>query len=68
MANALGIAFDLTGPWSSSPVPHHHTFAIMWFSMIIGALSTLLVIPALLPREGVAEPDGTPADIPSREM
>lgn len=67
MANALGIAFGLTGLWFSPLVPHHHISAIMWFSMIIGALSTLLVIPALLPAEGVADPDDIRGGIPNRE-
>ena len=36
--------------------PHHHISGIMWVSMTVAALSALLVIPALLPREGVELP------------
>lgn len=67
VANALGIAVGLTGLWFSPLVPHHHISAIMWFSMVIGALTTLLVIPALLPREGVIGLEGTPRVLHNRQ-
>jgi predicted RND superfamily exporter protein len=54
VANALGIAIGLTGLWFSPLQPHHHISLIMWFSMIVAALTALIIIPALLPRDAVA--------------
>jgi predicted RND superfamily exporter protein len=54
-ANALGIAIALTALWLSPLRPHHQISAIMWVSMTVAALGALLVIPALLPREGVVD-------------
>lgn len=55
-ANALGIALALTALWLS-PLRHHHQISvIMWVSMTVAALSALVVIPALLPREGTEVP------------
>jgi predicted RND superfamily exporter protein len=56
-ANALGIAIALTALLFSPLRPHHHISGIMWVSMTVAALSALLVIPALLPREGVEPAD-----------
>jgi predicted RND superfamily exporter protein len=53
MANALGIAIALTALLLSPLRPHHHISGIMWVSMIVAALGALLVIPALMPKEGV---------------
>ena len=53
MANALGIAIALTALLFSPLRPHHHISGIMWVSMIVAALGALLVIPALMPKEGV---------------
>ena len=53
-ANALGIAIALTALLFSPLRPHHHISGIMWVSMTVAALGALVVIPALLPREGVA--------------
>ena len=55
VANALGIAIALTALLLSPLRPHHHLSGIMWVSMTVAALGALLVIPALLPREGIAE-------------
>ncbi len=56
VANALGVAIGLTALWLSPLRPHHHISGIMWVSMSVAALSALVVIPALLPRQGVTEP------------
>ncbi len=53
VANAVGIALALTALLISPLRPHHHISGIMWVSMTVAALGALLVIPALLPREGV---------------
>ncbi len=55
VANALGIAIGLTGLWLSPLQPHHHISLIMWFSMVVAALAALIIIPALLPRDAVAD-------------
>lgn len=57
IANALGIAIAMTALLLSPLRPHHHISGIMWVSMSVAALSALVIIPALLPREGVIEPD-----------
>ena len=54
IANALGIAVELTGLWLSPFRIHPHISMIMWVSMTTAALTALVIIPALLPREGVA--------------
>lgn len=54
-ANALGIALALTALMVSPLRPHHHISGIMWVAMTVSALGAMVVIPALLPREGVAE-------------
>ena len=53
VANALGIALGLTALLLSPFRPHHHIAGIMWVSMTVAALSALLIIPALLSREGI---------------
>ena len=55
VANALGIAVAMTALLLSPLRPHHHISGIMWISMTVAALSALLVIPALLPRDGLVE-------------
>ena len=55
VANALGIAVALTALWLSPLLIHSQVSSIMWVAMITAALTALVVIPALLPREGVAE-------------
>ncbi len=57
VANALGIAIALTALWLSPLKPHSQISMIMWVSMITAALSTLLIIPALMPREAVQQPE-----------
>lgn len=54
VANALGIAIGLTGLWLSPFAIHGNISMVMWVSMSTAALTALVVIPALLPREGVA--------------
>jgi uncharacterized protein len=58
LANALGIAIALTALLLSPLRTHHHISGIMWVSMTVAALGALVVIPALLPREGVEGPAG----------
>ena len=55
IANALGIAVALTALWLSPFRIHPHISMIMWVSMTTAALTALVIIPALLPRDGVAE-------------
>ena len=57
IANALGIAVALTALWLSPFRIHPHISMIMWVSMTTAALTALVIIPALLPRAGVLEPD-----------
>ena len=56
VANALGIAIALSALLLSPLRPHNHISGIMWVSMTVAALGALLVIPALLPREGIEAP------------
>ncbi len=56
VANALGIALALSALWLSPLAVHPQISMIMWVSMTTAALAALLVIPALLPREGVLGP------------
>lgn len=53
VANALGIAVALTALWLSPLLVHSQVSSIMWVSMITAALTALVVLPALLPRDGV---------------
>ncbi len=55
VANALGIAVALSALWLSPLLVHSQVSAIMWVAMTTAALTSLMVIPALLPREGVEE-------------
>jgi len=55
IANALGIAVALTALWLSPFRIHPHISMIMWVSMTTAALTALVIIPALLPRDGVRE-------------
>ncbi len=55
VANALGIALALSALWLSPLAIHPQVSMIMWVAMTTAAVTALVVIPALLPREGVAE-------------
>jgi predicted RND superfamily exporter protein len=57
VANAVGIAVALSALWLSPLKVHLQVSMIMWVAMITAAATTLLVIPALLPRSGVEGPD-----------
>jgi len=61
VANALGIAVALTALWLSPLKVHGQVSMIMWVSMTTAALTTLVVIPALLPRDAVATGINEPA-------
>jgi uncharacterized protein len=52
MANALGIAIGMTALWLSPFGVHPQISMIMWVSMTTAALTSILVISALSPREG----------------
>ncbi|GAB4277551.1 MAG: RND family transporter [Coriobacteriia bacterium] len=55
LANALGIAIGLTGLWLSPFNIHGYISMIMWVSMTTAAVTTLLVVSALSPRDGLVE-------------
>ena len=55
VANALGIAVALSALWLSPLAIHPQVSMIMWVAMLTGALTALVVIPALLPRDEGAE-------------
>lgn len=58
VANGLGIAVALTALWLSPLKIHSQVSMIMWVAMITAALTAIVVVPALLPREGVdAQPE-----------
>ena len=56
VANALGIAVGLSALWISPLKIHTQLSMIMWVAMIVAAVTSLIVIPALLPRRGVVSP------------
>ncbi|MDJ0952674.1 MAG: MMPL family transporter [Acidimicrobiia bacterium] len=56
VANALGISLALTALWLSPLAVHPQVSMIMWVAMTTAAITALVVIPALLPREGVRAP------------
>ena len=53
IANALGIAIALTALWLSPLLIHQQVSMIMWVGMVTAGVTSLVVIPALLPRDGV---------------
>ena len=53
IANALGIAIALTALWLSPLLIHQQVSMIMWVGMVTAGVTSLVVIPALLPKEGV---------------
>ena len=61
VANALGIAVALSALWLSPLAIHPQVSQIMWVAMLTAAATALLLIPAFLPRDGVAEPADDPA-------
>ncbi|MEA2002411.1 MAG: MMPL family transporter [Actinomycetota bacterium] len=66
VANALGIAIALSALWLSPLKIHPQISMIMWVAMSTAAITALVVIPALLPREGVARvPQAVPISPPS---
>ena len=63
IANAVGIAVALSALWLSPLKIHTQVSMIMWVAMITAAATTLIVIPALLPREGVDDPAEIPESV-----
>lgn len=61
VANALGIAIALSALWLSPLKIHNQVSMIMWVAMGTAAATSLIVIPAMLPRAGV-EPEPEPAE------
>jgi predicted RND superfamily exporter protein len=55
VANGLGIAIALSALWLSPLKIHSQVSMIMWVAMTTAALTAIVVIPALLERDGVAE-------------
>ncbi len=53
VANGLGIAVALTALWLSPLKIHSQVSMIMWVAMITAALTAIVVISALLPRDGL---------------
>ena len=61
VANALGIAIALSALWLSPLKIHAQLSQIMWVAMVTAGVTSLVVVPALLPREGVrASQEATP--------
>lgn len=54
-ANALGKAVALSALWISPLKTHLQVSQIMWVAMLTAAITTLIVIPALLPRDAVKD-------------
>lgn len=59
VANALGIAIALSALWLSPLKIHAQLSQIMWVAMVTAGLTSLVVVPALLPRRAVREPAET---------
>jgi hypothetical protein len=57
VANAAGVAIALTALWLSPLAIHAQVSAIMWVGMGTAGLTALVVLPALLPREGIEDPE-----------
>jgi len=57
VANAAGVAVALTALWLSPLAIHAQVSAIMWVGMVTAGLTALVVLPALLPREGIEDPE-----------
>lgn len=57
VANAAGVAIALTALWLSPLAIHAQVSAIMWVGMVTAGLTALVVLPALLPREGIEDPE-----------
>lgn len=55
VANALGIAVALSALWLSPLKIHDQVSQIMWVAMTTAMITSLVVVPALLPREGVEQ-------------
>jgi predicted RND superfamily exporter protein len=55
VANAAGVAVALTALWLSPLAIHAQVSAIMWVGMVTAGLTALVVLPALLPREGIED-------------
>lgn len=56
VANALGIAIALSALWLSPLKIHSQLSQIMWVAMLTAGVTSLVVVPALLPRAGVRAP------------
>jgi predicted RND superfamily exporter protein len=63
IANAVGIAVALSALWLSPLKIHTQVSMIMWVAMITAAATTLIVIPALLPREAVEQTADMPESV-----
>jgi predicted RND superfamily exporter protein len=55
VANALGIALALTALWLSPLAIHSQVSMIMWVGMVTAGLTALVVLPSLLPKDGIEQ-------------
>jgi hypothetical protein len=60
----LGIAIALSALWLSPLKIHAQVSQIMWVAMLTAGLTSLVVVPALLPRAGVRPPRETSNERP----
>jgi uncharacterized protein len=51
LANALGIAVGMSALFLSPLKPHSHIALVMWVAMVVSVVTTLLFVPALLPKD-----------------
>jgi len=75
VANGLGIAVALTALWLSPLKIHSQVSMIMWVAMITAAVTAIVVVSALLPRDGYsgaavpgASPPADPAVSKARQI
>lgn len=57
VANALGIAVGMSALFLSPLKPHGELSQVMWVSMVVGALTTLVFVPAMLPKAATTPPN-----------
>jgi uncharacterized protein len=62
VANALGVAVALSALWMSPLLVHAQLSQIMWVAMLGAAVTSLVVVPALLPRTGVVDRESIAAE------
>ncbi len=58
LANAIGIPVGLSALLASPFAPHTQIAALMWVAMLSAAATTLLILPALAPRQALVDVHG----------